>query len=151
MKAESKVNVNPWGMNCWRTPDLHLASKNDGDGGDGSVSHNLLQARVAPSGLDLGREVPGELRGGLRGFLQRNGEVQRPTGERSSVDDLCVADLGAAPDGLEEDEVGDLAEPWDVLGAREDAGADHRDPGKPVARHSWFLASLHSPNRTNCS
>lgn len=59
MKAASKVNVNPWGMNCWRTPDLHLASKNDGDGGDGSVSHNLLQARVAPSGLDLGREVPG--------------------------------------------------------------------------------------------
>ena len=38
--------------------------------------------------------------------------------------------LGAAPDGLEDDEVRDLAEPWDVLRARKDAGADHRDPRK---------------------
>jgi hypothetical protein len=48
--------------------------------------------------------------------------------------------LGAAPDGLEDDEVGDLAEPGDVLCADEDARADHRDPGKvAVLRHSsWF-------------
>jgi hypothetical protein len=50
--------------------------------------------------------------------------------------------LGAAPDGLEDDEVGDLAEPGDVLRADEDARADHRDPGKvAVLRHSsWFSA-----------
>lgn len=36
--------------------------------------------------------------------------------------------LGPAPDGLEDDDVRNLAEPGDVLRAREDAGADHRDP-----------------------
>lgn len=57
-----------------------------------------------------------------------------------------VTHLGAAPDGLEDDEVRDLAEPWDVLSARKDAGADHRDPGKlraavAVTRHVLLLGS----------
>lgn len=59
---------------------------------------------------------------------------------------LAHTHLGAAPDGLEDDEVRDLAEPWDVLRARKDAGADHRDPGKLRAaiafpRHVLLLGS----------
>lgn len=57
--------------------------------------------------------------------------------------------LGAAPYGLEDDEVRDLAEPGDVLRPREDAGSDHRDLGqsRAVRRHavclgSWLLALL---------
>lgn len=55
--------------------------------------------------------------------------------------------LGAAPDGLEDDEVLDLAEPGDVLRAREDAGADHRDPRKAraavaIPRHAHSLSTL---------
>jgi len=55
--------------------------------------------------------------------------------------------LGAAPDGLEDDEVRDLAEPGDVLRAREDAGADHRDPRKAraavaIPRHAHSLSTV---------
>lgn len=40
--------------------------------------------------------------------------------------------------------MGDLAEPGDVLRAREDARADHRDPGKKLAvpRHSSSCWSM---------
>jgi hypothetical protein len=67
--------------------------------------------------------------------------------------------LGAAPDGLEDDEVRDLAEPGDVLRAREDAGAEHRDPRKAraavaIPRHAHtlstvlgFLSALAPPQR----
>lgn len=49
---------------------LDLARKNNGDAEDGTVSHDLLQPRVAPFTLDTRRKIARELRGSLCGFLE---------------------------------------------------------------------------------
>jgi hypothetical protein len=56
--------------------------------------------------------------------------------------------LGAAPDGLDDDEVRDLAEPGNVLRPRKDAGTEHRDLRQPraVRRHAVRLDSLAPPS-----
>jgi hypothetical protein len=51
------------------TTDLDLPSQNNSDAHDRTVSHYLLQPRIAPFTFDVRHKIARKLRGSLCGFL----------------------------------------------------------------------------------